>query len=234
MPGYRAVLVRNGDYYIALRDRVRIAREQRADLFVSVHADAFKSPHPSGASVYALSDRGATSESRPLAGGEGEPLGSDRRRRRLSPSATRTTCSPTCCSTSPWTPTGPPASRLAAQPGSPCSSSGVTSLHKKRVEQAGFAVSQGARRPVDPGGDRVHLQSRRRRAGSTTADHQENGSPGRWPAPSATHMEDNAPHRNSARRRAASRAASGATPSTNGDTLSQIAARYGITTQPSA
>jgi N-acetylmuramoyl-L-alanine amidase len=62
MPGYRAVLVRTGDYYIALRDRVRIAREQRADLFVSVHADAFKSASVSGASVYTLSERGATSE----------------------------------------------------------------------------------------------------------------------------------------------------------------------------
>lgn len=62
MPGYRAVLVRDGDYYVALRDRIRVAREQRADLFVSVHADAFKIPSVSGASVYTLSDRGATSE----------------------------------------------------------------------------------------------------------------------------------------------------------------------------
>ncbi len=62
MPGYRAVLVRDGDYYVALRDRIRVAREQRADLFVSVHADAFKTPSVSGASVYTLSDRGATRE----------------------------------------------------------------------------------------------------------------------------------------------------------------------------
>lgn len=62
MPGYRAVLVRDGDYYVALRDRIRIAREQRADLFISVHADAFKIPSVSGASVYTLSNRGATSE----------------------------------------------------------------------------------------------------------------------------------------------------------------------------
>ena len=62
MPGFRAALVRTGDYYVALRDRIRIAREQRADLFVSVHADAFKSPNVSGASVYTLSDRGASSE----------------------------------------------------------------------------------------------------------------------------------------------------------------------------
>ena len=61
-PGYRAVLVRRGDYYVPLRKRVEIARRERADLFISVHADAFKSPKASGASVYALSQRGASSE----------------------------------------------------------------------------------------------------------------------------------------------------------------------------
>jgi len=60
--GYRAVMVRTGDYYISLRKRVDIARKARADLFVSIHADAFKSPDVSGASVYTLSDKGATSE----------------------------------------------------------------------------------------------------------------------------------------------------------------------------
>lgn len=62
MTGFRAVLVRTGDYYVSLRDRIHTARQQRADLFVSVHADAFKSPSVSGASVYTLSDRGASSE----------------------------------------------------------------------------------------------------------------------------------------------------------------------------
>ena len=60
--GYRAVMVRTGDYYVSLRKRVDIARQARADLFVSIHADAFKSPAVSGASVYTLSDKGATSE----------------------------------------------------------------------------------------------------------------------------------------------------------------------------
>jgi len=60
--GFKTLLVRDGDYYIALRDRVRIAREARADLFVSIHADAFTRAHVSGASVFTLSDRGATSE----------------------------------------------------------------------------------------------------------------------------------------------------------------------------
>ncbi|MGM0536345.1 MAG: N-acetylmuramoyl-L-alanine amidase [Pseudomonadota bacterium] len=60
--GFRAVMVRDGDYYIGLRQRTRIAREQKADFFVSLHADAFNSPRPNGSSVYALSQRGATSE----------------------------------------------------------------------------------------------------------------------------------------------------------------------------
>lgn len=60
--GYTAYLVRTGDYYIPLRDRRDKARELRADLFVSIHADAFKNPQASGASVFALSRSGATSE----------------------------------------------------------------------------------------------------------------------------------------------------------------------------
>lgn len=60
--GYSAYLVRTGDYYIPLRDRRNKARELRADLFISVHADAFKNPRASGASVFALSRSGATSE----------------------------------------------------------------------------------------------------------------------------------------------------------------------------
>ena len=60
--GFRAVMIRDGDYYVGLRQRTRIAREQKADFFVSIHADAFTSPRPNGSSVYALSQRGATSE----------------------------------------------------------------------------------------------------------------------------------------------------------------------------
>ena len=61
-PGLRAELTRTGDYYIPLRKRTRIARHRQADLFVSIHADAFKSKSARGASVYALSQRGASSE----------------------------------------------------------------------------------------------------------------------------------------------------------------------------
>lgn len=61
-PGMRAVLTRSGDYYVGLRDRLDIARKYNGDIFVSIHADAFNNPHSSGASVFALSQRGATSE----------------------------------------------------------------------------------------------------------------------------------------------------------------------------
>lgn len=60
--GFKAVLIRDGDYYLGLRQRTQLAREQKADFFVSIHADAFNSPRPQGSSVYALSQRGATSE----------------------------------------------------------------------------------------------------------------------------------------------------------------------------
>jgi N-acetylmuramoyl-L-alanine amidase len=61
-PGYRGLMIRTGDYYVELRKRTSIAHENRADIFLSIHADAFRSSKVSGASVYALSDRGATSE----------------------------------------------------------------------------------------------------------------------------------------------------------------------------
>lgn len=61
-PGYKPVLIRRGDYYVGLRKRTQLARKYKADMMVSIHADAFKSPQANGASVYALSKRGATSE----------------------------------------------------------------------------------------------------------------------------------------------------------------------------
>lgn len=60
--GFRGELVRTGDYFIPLRKRTEIARKKGADLFVSIHADAAPSRAAFGASVYALSERGATSE----------------------------------------------------------------------------------------------------------------------------------------------------------------------------
>jgi N-acetylmuramoyl-L-alanine amidase len=61
-PGMRAVMIREGDYYIGLRKRVHKARVARADLFVSIHADAFHDRRVRGSSVYTLSQRGASSE----------------------------------------------------------------------------------------------------------------------------------------------------------------------------
>lgn len=60
-PGMRAVLTRDGDYFVALHDRVAKARKVQADIFVSIHADAFMQSHANGSSVFALSERGATS-----------------------------------------------------------------------------------------------------------------------------------------------------------------------------
>ncbi|WP_243647315.1 N-acetylmuramoyl-L-alanine amidase [Aestuariirhabdus litorea] len=61
-PGFKPVLVRTGDYYVGLRKRTQRAREANADLLVSIHADAFKDRKANGASVFAISQRGATSE----------------------------------------------------------------------------------------------------------------------------------------------------------------------------
>ncbi|MGB5832558.1 MAG: N-acetylmuramoyl-L-alanine amidase [Thiohalocapsa sp.] len=60
--GMKAVLIRDGDYFVALRQRIAKARKHNADLFVSIHADAFKDPSVRGSSVYTLSNGGATSE----------------------------------------------------------------------------------------------------------------------------------------------------------------------------
>ncbi len=60
--GMRAVLTRQGDYYLSLRKRIALARKHKADLFISVHADAFRDSRVRGSSVYVLSGRGASSE----------------------------------------------------------------------------------------------------------------------------------------------------------------------------
>lgn len=61
-PGMKAVMVRKGDYYVDLRKRMQIARAAKADLFISIHADAFQDSTVKGASVFTLSNKGATSE----------------------------------------------------------------------------------------------------------------------------------------------------------------------------
>lgn len=72
-PNMRGVLTRDGDFFIPLHGRVVKARKLQADLFVSIHADAFVRPDARGSSVFALSERGATSASaRYLANKENE------------------------------------------------------------------------------------------------------------------------------------------------------------------
>lgn len=72
-PGYKPYLTRTGDYYIPLRDRTRKARDANADLFISIHADAFRNSQAHGSSVFVLSERGASSEeARYLAAKENE------------------------------------------------------------------------------------------------------------------------------------------------------------------
>jgi len=62
MPGIRPVMVRKGDYYMKLGARVRKARERKADLFISIHADSFRDPRVRGSSVYVLSRKRSSSE----------------------------------------------------------------------------------------------------------------------------------------------------------------------------
>jgi len=64
--GYRAFLTRDGDYYVPFKKRLKIAREYGADLFLSIHADAFRIRSARGSSVYCLSLRGASSEAAKL------------------------------------------------------------------------------------------------------------------------------------------------------------------------
>jgi N-acetylmuramoyl-L-alanine amidase len=61
-PGMKATLIRNGDYFVVLRDRMVRARAAKADLFISIHADSIRDRSITGASVYVLSERGASSE----------------------------------------------------------------------------------------------------------------------------------------------------------------------------
>ena len=61
-PGMRAVLTRNRDEFLVLRDRIRRARVAKADMFISIHADSIANHDVTGASVYVLSERGATNE----------------------------------------------------------------------------------------------------------------------------------------------------------------------------
>lgn len=61
-PGMKPVMIRTGDYFLPLRERIRRARQNHADVFISIHADAAPDSRAQGSSVYMLSEGGATSE----------------------------------------------------------------------------------------------------------------------------------------------------------------------------
>ncbi|MFI8745598.1 N-acetylmuramoyl-L-alanine amidase [Pseudomonas sp. NPDC077186] len=135
--GFRGELVRTGDYFIPLRKRTEIARKKGADLFVSIHADAAPRAAAFGASVYALSERGATSETArwladaenqsDLIGGAGNVSLDDKDKMLagvlLDLSMTASLSSSLNVG-----------QKVLSNMGS------ITSLHKRRVEQAGFMV----------------------------------------------------------------------------------------------
>lgn len=135
--GFRGELVRTGDYFIPLRKRTEIARKKGADLFVSIHADAAPRAAAFGASVYALSERGATSETArwladaenqsDLIGGAGNVSLDDKDRMLagvlLDLSMTASLSSSLNVG-----------QKVLSNMGS------ITPLHKRRVEQAGFMV----------------------------------------------------------------------------------------------
>ncbi|AMS14600.1 N-acetylmuramoyl-L-alanine amidase [Pseudomonas chlororaphis] len=137
LKGFRAELTRTGDYFIPLRGRTEIARKKGADLFVSIHADAAPSRAAFGASVFALSDRGATSETArwladsenrsDLIGGAGN-VSLDDKDRMLA--GVLLDLSMTASLTSSLNVGQKVLSNIGR----------VTPLHKQRVEQAGFMV----------------------------------------------------------------------------------------------
>ena len=135
--GFKAQLVRTGDYFIPLRKRTEIARKMGAHLFVSVHADAAPRTSPSGASVFALSDRGATSETArwladtenrsDLIGGDGG-VSLDDKNPMLAGVLLDLSMTASLSSSLDV------GQKVLAQMGR------ITPLHKSRVEQAGFMV----------------------------------------------------------------------------------------------
>ena len=137
-PDFSGELVRTGDYYLVHRKRTTIARKNRADFFISIHADAFTNPQANGASVYALSTKGATSEAArflakkenraDLIGGAEGSLNLDDKDDVLAGVLLDLSMTATLSSS------------LEAGKYVLKNMGGVARLHKKQVEQAGFLV----------------------------------------------------------------------------------------------
>lgn len=133
-PGMKAVLVRDGDYYVGLRTRIAKAREAQADLFISIHADAFTDRRVHGSSIYVLSERGASSEhARTLAKRENESdlIGGVRLDDKDDILASVLI---DISQTAALEASFDVGARMLSQMGS------INKLHKKAVQQAGFAV----------------------------------------------------------------------------------------------
>lgn len=137
-PGYSPLMVRTGDYYLNLRERAYRAEMAKAELFVSIHADAFKHPSASGGSVYTLSAHGASSttaqwlankenRSDTIGGVELDKIAEDVREVILDLSITY--------KQKESEPLGKEVLRSMGK---------ITKLHKRNVEEAGFAVLKGA------------------------------------------------------------------------------------------
>jgi N-acetylmuramoyl-L-alanine amidase len=134
-PNMRAMLTRDGDYFIDLGARVEKAQLVKADLFVSVHADAFIKPHVRGSSVFALSERGASSPAAQLlARGENRAdlIGGANRARKRDRYVDMTLADLTL--TAQINDSLKLARAVLGELG------GISPLHKGSVEQAGFAV----------------------------------------------------------------------------------------------
>jgi N-acetylmuramoyl-L-alanine amidase len=134
-PNMRAFLTRDADFFVPLAERVRKARRVQADLFISIHADAFTNPDARGASVFALSDRGATSTAaRWLANKENaaDAVGGVNQRAHNDADVMRTLLD--------MSTTAQVKDSLRAGSEVLGQLDRVAHLHKPRVEQAGFAV----------------------------------------------------------------------------------------------
>jgi N-acetylmuramoyl-L-alanine amidase len=134
-PNMRAFLTRDADFFVPLAERVKKARRVQADLFISIHADAFTNPEARGASVFALSDRGATSTAaRWLANKENaaDAVGGVNQRAHKDADVMRTLLD--------MSTTAQVKDSLRAGSEVLGQLNRVAHLHKPRVEQAGFAV----------------------------------------------------------------------------------------------
>jgi N-acetylmuramoyl-L-alanine amidase len=133
-PGMRAVMIRDGDYYVGLRQRIIKARKHEADLFVSIHADAFNNPNARGASVFTLSEKGASSEA-------ARWLATSENRADLIGGVSLDDKDEVLTSVLlDLSQTASKESSIAVAQAILTNLSGITDLHGKEVQQAGFAV----------------------------------------------------------------------------------------------